>query len=107
MFNARDPGRIELLAYATLIIGALGDWITTTIGLTAGLVEGNNIASTLMNAGLWIPADLLVVAVCILIPFIVNRLVKTRAANIFYAFPLLAGLLKVGVSLWNMNLILG
>lgn len=107
MFNTRNPGRIELLAYTTLIIGALGDWITTTIGLTNGLVEGNQIASTLMRAGLWIPADLLVVAVCILIPFIVNRLVKTRAANIFYAFPLLAGILKVGVSIWNMNLLLG
>lgn len=107
MFNTSNPGRIELLAYTTLIIGALGDWITTTIGLTMGLAEGNNIASTLMTAGLWIPTDLLVVAVCILIPFIVNRLVKTRAANLFYAFPLLAGILKVGVSLWNVNLILG
>lgn len=107
MFNARYPGRIELLAYTTIIIGALGDWLTTTIGLTNGLAEGNSIASNLMTAGLWIPADLLIVAVCILVPFIVNRLVQTRAANLFYAFPFLAGILKVGVSIWNVNLILG
>ena len=106
MLNLKAPGRIELFAYCTLLIGALGDWTTTTLGLARGFVEGNSIASSLMNAELWIPVDLLVVGICILIPYVINRLIQSKAANLFYAFPLLAGVLKIGVSLWNLNLIL-
>ena len=95
-----------MAAYLLLLLGALGDWVSTTKGLSAGLVEGNTLAASLMEGGLWIPADLMMVGVCIIVPYLVNRLVKSRAAKILYMFPLVAGFFKVAVSLWNISLII-
>lgn len=105
MFNASDL-KIEPVAYFLLIVGALGDWVSTRSGVSQGLVEGNMVAASLMSSGQWILTDFLVVAVCILVPFILNRVVKTRVASYFIGFPLVAGVVKIGVSLWNLNLIL-
>ena len=105
MFNASEL-KIEPVAYFLLIVGALGDWVSTRFGVSLGLVEGNMVAVSLMSNGQWILTDFLVVAVCILVPFILNRMVKTRSASYFIGFPLVAGIVKIGVSLWNLNLIL-
>ena len=95
-----------MAAYLLLLLGALGDWVSTTKGLSVGLLEGNIMAASLMETGLWIPADLVMVGVCIIVPYLVNRLVKSRAAKILYMFPLVAGLFKIAVSLWNISLII-
>lgn len=105
MFNASDL-KIEPVAYFFLIVGALGDWVSTRFGVSLGLVEGNMVAASLMSNGQWIWADFLVVAVCIIVPYILNRVVKTKLASYFIGFPLVAGIIKIGVSLWNLNLIL-
>ena len=105
MFNASEL-KIEPVAYILLIVGALGDWVSTRFGVSLGLVEGNTVAASLMSSGQWIWTDLLVVAVCIMVPYVLNRLVKTRLASYFIGFPLLAGVIKIGVSIWNLNLIL-
>ena len=105
MFNASEI-KIETVAYFLLIVGALGDWASTRFGVSLGLVEGNMVAASLMSSGQWILTDFLVVVVCILVPFILNRVVKTRLASYFIGFPLAAGIIKIGVSLWNLNLIL-
>ena len=105
MFNASEL-KIEPVAYFLLIVGALGDWVSTSFGASLGLVEGNPVAASLMSSGQWIQTDLLVVAVCIMVPYVLNRMVKTRLASYFIGFPLVAGIVKIGVSLWNLNLIL-
>jgi len=104
LFRARLDGRFEVAACLLLLLGALGDWVSTTQGLSVGLMEGNMLAASLMETGLWIPADLVMVGVCIIVPYLVNRLVKSRAAKFLYMFPLAAGLFKVAVSLWNIGL---
>ena len=105
MFNASEL-KIEPVAYFILIIGALGDWVSTRFGVSLGLVEGNLLAASLMSNGQWILTDFLVVAVCIMVPYVLNRVVKTRVAGYFIGFPLVAGIIKIGASLWNINLIL-
>lgn len=105
MFNASEL-KIEPVAYFLLIIGALGDWVSTRFGVSLGLVEGNLMAASLMSSGRWIWTDFLVVAFCIMVPYVLNRVVKTRAVGYFIGFPLVAGIIKIGVSLWNLNLIL-
>ncbi len=105
MFNASKLN-IEPVAYLLLIVGALGDWVSTRFGVSLGLVEGNTVAASLMSSGRWMMTDFLVVAVCILVPYVLNRMVKTRVAEYFIGFPLVAGIVKIGVSLWNLNLIL-
>jgi len=94
------------MAYLLLIVGALGDWVSTRFGVSMGLVEGNMLAASLMSNNQWMMTDFLVVAVCILVPYVLNRMVKTRVASYFIGFPLVAGVVKIGVSLWNLNLIL-
>jgi hypothetical protein len=105
LFNASEL-KIEPVAYLLLIVGALGDWVSTRLGVSMGLVEGNQVAASLMSNNQWIMTDFLMVALCILVPYVLNRMVKTRAANYFIGFPLVAGVVKIGVSLWNLNLIL-
>ena len=106
MFNASKLN-IEPVAYLLLIVGALGDWMSTKLGVSLGLVEGNTVAASLMSSGRWMMTDFLVVAVCILVPYVLNRMVvKTRVAGYFIGFPLVAGVIKISVSLWNLNLIL-
>jgi hypothetical protein len=105
LFNASKLN-IEPVAYLLLIVGALGDWMSTRFGVSLGLVEGNTVAASLMSGGQWMMTDFLVVAVCILVPYILNRIVKTRVAGYFIGFPLVAGVIKIVVSLWNLNLIL-
>jgi len=105
LFNASKLN-IEPAAYLLLIVGALGDWVSTRFGVSLGLVEGNTVAASLMSSGRWMMTDFLVVAVCILVPYILNRIVRTRVAGYFVGFPLVAGVIKIGVSLWNLNLII-
>ncbi|TRO53886.1 hypothetical protein E2P71_05460 [Candidatus Bathyarchaeota archaeon] len=106
MFRTHLGGRFEIAAYLLLLLGALGDWVSTAKGLSAGLVEGNMLAASLMEASLWIQTDLIMVGVCILVPYLANRLVGGRSAKILYMFPLVAGFFKVAVSLWNINLLM-
>lgn len=105
MFNAFEL-KIEPVAYFLLIIGVLGDWVSTRLGVSLGLVEGNMVAASLMSNSQWMLTDFLVVALCIMVPYVLNRVVKTRVAGYFIGFPLVAGIIKTGVSLWNLSLIL-
>jgi hypothetical protein len=41
----------------------------------------------------------------VVVPYVVNRAIENKAARALWAFPVLAGLLKVAVCLWNINLI--
>jgi hypothetical protein len=101
-FNAR----IEPIAYLILMIGAVGDWISTRIGLSIGLFEGNPVARGLMSSGTWIQTDFLVVLLCIALPFLVNRLSQSRVSKFFLGLPFCAGLAKLTVVAWNISLII-
>ena len=83
-----------------------GDWISTKIGLTFGLSEGNQIAQLLMNNGSWIQTDLALILLCFMVPYLVNKITDEKAPRSLFLFPLIAGLLKMGVSVWNLSLIL-
>ncbi len=107
MFESRNQIRFDLLAYLLMIVGTLGDWISTTIGLAQPhIMEGNIVARSLMNKGLWMPVDMVLVVICIIVPYLVNKFVDHPIAKAFLVCPLIAGLLKIGVSFWNMSLIL-
>ena len=105
MINAPQI-KIEPIAYLLLIIGVLSDWASTNIGLSTGLTEGNKYAASLISSGLWMQTDFFALTLCILVPFILNRVVDSRVAKYFIGFPLVAGVVKLCASLWNLNLIL-
>lgn len=97
---------LQNTAFFTLTMGALGDWLSTKIGLFLGFNEGNQIAASLMNNGTWLQVDLVLVILCFTIPFLVSRFSDEKAPQSLYWFPFVAGLLKLGVSIWNLSIIL-
>ena len=97
---------LQKTVFFTLLIGTLGDWISTKIGLSLGLVEGNCLAAFLMNKGAWIQSDFMIISICFLVPFLVYNYTEMRAPRTLFLFPLMAGLLKILVSVWNISLIL-
>jgi hypothetical protein len=106
LFRVQIPGRFEAAAYLLLVLGAAGDWVSTSIGLRGGLAEGNALAVALMSCGRWVSVDLTLVAILMVVPYVVNKAIKNKAARALWVFPVLAGLLKVAVCLWNINLII-
>jgi len=106
LFRSQLLGKFEAAAYIFLVLGAMGDWVTTMIGLRNGLTEGNALAAALIGSGQWALVNALLVASLIIIPYTVNRVTRSGATKFLIAFPMLAGILKIAVSLWNLNLIL-
>lgn len=104
MFEPRI--RVAPVAFLVLICGSVGDWVSTRFGLSIGLIEGNPIALELMASGSWIQVDMVMVLICILIPLIVSRFIDSRKGKLLLGFPLVAGLMKIGVAAWNLSLIL-
>lgn len=102
----RTANMIQKTAFVTLFIGALGDWVSTKIGLSLGLAEGNRLAAFLMSKGIWIQSDFILISICFLVPYLVYNLTEKRAPKSLFLFPLMAGLLKLLVSIWNMSIII-
>ena len=100
-----STANIEPIAYLMLMTGAVGDWISTRIGLSIGLFEGNSVARGLMSSGSWVQTDFILVLLCIALPFLVNRLSQSRVSKFLLGFPLCAGLAKLAVVAWNISLI--
>lgn len=103
----RPENSLQNKAFYALLIGALGDWFSTRLGLSIGLVEGNHIAQTLMSTGTWIQTDFIMVLICFTVPLLVNRITDEQMPKQLFWLPLFAGLLKMGVSVWNLTLIIG
>jgi hypothetical protein len=102
-----EPGaRIAPFTYILLMVGAVGDWISTRIGLAIGLIEGNPVARGFMSTGSWIQVDLAMILVCLVVPLIVTRFIDSKAGKFLHGFPLCAGLMKIGVVVWNLSLIM-
>jgi hypothetical protein len=102
----RPENNLQNKAFYALLIGALGDWFSTRLGLSLGFVEGNRVAQMLMSTGLWIQTDFIMVLLCFTIPLLVNRITNNEMPKKLFWLPLVAGLLKLGVSVWNLTLIL-
>jgi hypothetical protein len=98
--------RVEVLAYAILILGVVGDHISTTIGLSRDYVrESNPIALGLMDNGIWIQTDIILIVVGILSVFTLLRIVKNSSSRIFLFFPVICGLVRLGVTFWNLSIL--
>ena len=102
----RPAKSLQDKAFYILVFGALGDWLSTRLGLTLGLNERNQIAQLLMNQGSWMQMDFALILICFTVPFLVNKISDEQAPKSLFLFPLIAGILKLGVSVWNLSLIL-
>ena len=97
---------MEYLAYLLVILGIVGDEITTRIGLTRGLAEGNIHTAWLIQNGLWLLVDILILTISILLPKWVTKRLDFPGKEATFAFPVTVGLLRFSACLWNLKLLL-
>jgi len=100
--------RVEAFAYAIMIIGVVGDHISTSIGLSRDyLQESNPIALMLMNNNIWLQTDIILILVSILGAYTFQRVVKSPSSRIVLLLPIICGIIRLGVAFWNTSLLLG
>ena len=98
---------LESLSYIMLILGTLGDHVSTIVALIRPYIyESNPFTVWLMERGLWLPFDIVLVAVGIAVPYHILRLTKKDYFKALLIYPFLHGLIRLGASLWNFSLII-
>jgi hypothetical protein len=90
-----------------LLIGVLGDEVTTLSGISSGkFVESNPYANQLINNGSWVLTDLVSILFFVTIPFILIK--GNRDQSLVYSLlPLLPGLIRLCACISNLVLITG
>ena len=98
---------METFSYLILILGTLGDHVSTVIALTKpNIYEANQFTAWLMERGLWLPVDVVLVAAGIIVPYLIIRLSKKDHFKALLAYPFMHGLIRLGACIWNFSLIL-
>ena len=97
---------MELLSYCILILGTLGDYISTHIGLThENLWERNPITSQLLANRMWLPVNLVIIMFGIAIPFLIIRF-SNEDYRYILSFPIVTGITRLFACIWNYSLII-
>ncbi len=98
---------LEILSYIVLLAGTLGDHISTGIATARPYIyESNPVAVKLMAGGLWLPLDLVLIALGIAVPFLALRLAGRTSLKGLLAYPMAHGLIRLGFCLWNLSLLI-
>lgn len=96
----------EIIAYATALLGMIGDQISTRLGLTEpGNYELNAYASWLMERGLWLPFDLLVLTMVICAPAFFLRRCNLKIRWLTLSYPILFGIIRLTAAISNLIII--
>lgn len=99
--------RVEAFAYAIMILGVVGDHISTSIGLSRDYIrESNPMAIGLMNNSIWIQTDIILIVVSILAVFTLTRVIKSPSSKMILLIPVICGLVRLGVTFWNLSILL-
>jgi hypothetical protein len=97
----------EPLAYVLLIVGTMGDHLSTMIALTRPYIyETNAFTVQLIANGLWLPFDISLMIIGIVLPYLLIRRIGHPSLRGLLAYPLVLGVIRLGACIWNVSLIL-
>jgi len=106
MFSKIPFSKLELGSYLLLTAGVVGDHLSTGIVLAkSNIRETNPIALGLMQNGLWLYADLILILGSILITYYVVRALKNPINKYLLLYPMLVGAIRLVVTFWNFSLL--
>lgn len=95
----------EKTAYITVLIGMLGDQLSTRLSLMKpGTYESNMLTADLIVNGLWLAFDTAVVVGSIFSTALFIRLLRLKGRWAFLFFPLIFGVGRIIVTIWNLIL---
>ncbi len=102
----RPFGKFEKFSYLLSFIGVLLDQFSTRFGLkNPNIIEMNTYAIIMMDYGIWIIIDLLVVIITILLTHSIIKFWNFKYRQIIALFPFTFGVLKLLTGLSNISLI--
>jgi len=97
----------EKISYLLATAGILGDHLSTRLGLTKPyLYESNPYTIWLMEKGVWLPFDLLLLLATVGISFTILRRWTFRGRWAVLAFPILLGSTRLCSAILNLYLYL-
>ena len=95
------------VAYMVAAIGTVGDHLSTRIAITHPLiVEANPFTLLLRHNDLWLPFDILLLAVCIGVPALIIKSFRFEGRRAIMAIPLLVGAARIFATSYNMLLLM-
>ena len=107
ILGPRKIVQIEAVAYFLIIVGTLGDHLSTMFALTRQYIyEANPVALRLMVEGLWLPVDAVLIIVGITVPYFLIRRIKNPALKGLLAYPMVFGIVRLIACFWNLGLAL-
>ena len=105
MATLSPPSKVELAAYIMLISGVMADHFSTSLGLARKTVyESNPVALVLMNNNIWLLIDIAMILISIFASYVFIRVLKRPIANYILIYPILAGLVRLVISIWNLSI---
>ena len=94
-------------AYIVATIGIVGDHVSTRVAITHPLiVEANPFTLLLRRYGLWLPFDILLLALCLGVPALVVRSFRFEGKRAIMAIPLLVGAARLFATSYNVLLLM-
>jgi len=106
MFSNTPLSRFEVGAYLILVAGVVGDHLSTGLALARpNIYETNPVALNLMQNNLWVPTDIALILVSVLITYVLMRVMSKPVAKYVMVYPALAGAIRLAVTFWNFSLI--
>ena len=97
----------EIIAYTTAILGMVGDQTSTRLGLMLpNVFESNPFVAFFLSRGLWLPFDLLVLSISIVLPIFLMRVTSFKGRSAILTLPLILGIIRILATVSNFLLFL-
>jgi len=97
----------EGVAYLAVVSGIVGDQLSTRLALSKPYnYETNLFTVANMQNGLWLPLDILLLALSIGIPALLMRRWSFEGRWAVLIFPLILGTIRFAATVWNLHLFL-